>query len=41
MVDALLAAGGDLHMADDEGKTAADHARAGGHTDLANRLVES
>ena len=38
LADLLTAAGADLARASDDGKTAADYARDGGHADLAGRL---
>jgi uncharacterized protein len=38
MVDVLLEHGADRHLRDEEGRTAADHARARGHVTLIERL---
>jgi uncharacterized protein len=38
MVEVLLDHGADRHLRDEEGRTAADHARARGHVSLAERL---
>ena len=37
-VEALLAHGADARLRSDDGKSSADHAREGGHLELARRL---